>query len=252
MRTALAMCEQMQNAAIAYTQSDEISILLRDWDRLETQQWFGGNLQKIVSMSGAMATAYFNYFLSRHFYEESNNVVPQSISAVPLFDARAFNLPKEEVTNYFIWRQKDATRNSINMLARFYFPHKVLHGKNTSEVQEMLFQSHGVNWNNISTWQKRGACIIYTHAGSIRADTQGRLQASSWIKDECIPVFTQDRDYIEQRLVSPFEENKERFTSTEVRRNLKSGEERETFAGTVTKTFKKGGPHDAEEFFKKR
>lgn len=216
MNTAFAMCEQMQNATVAYTQSDEISILLRDWDKFETQQWFGGNLQKIVSVSGAMAAAYFNYFLQKFFkYDEEGHisyVTPQHVHAVPLFDARVFNLPREEVTNYFIWRQKDAARNSINMLARFYFSHKELHGKNVSQVQEMLFQEHGVNWNNISTWQKRGACIIYK---------------SSWAKDDEIPVFTQDRDYIERQLVPSPEKDEEQFKSTETRRNLKSCEERE-------------------------
>jgi tRNA(His) 5'-end guanylyltransferase len=185
-RTAQAMMQFMQNAQIAYTQSDEISILLRDWDKHETQQWFGGKLQKVVSVSAAMATGYFNFFLED--YQDAHYV-----GAVPLFDSRAFQLPKEEVANYFIWRQQDATRNSVQMLGRHYFSHKEMNGKNVSEIQDMLMTQHNVNWNDIDTWKKRGTCVI---------PNPNRFDSSSaWYQDEEIPIFTKDRDYIESRLM---------------------------------------------------
>jgi tRNA(His) 5'-end guanylyltransferase len=172
--TALQLVNSVQNARLTYTQSDEISILLNDWGKLKTDQWFDGNIQKMVSISASMTTALFNKAI------EDNE---DAISTVPaLFDARVFNLPVDEVANYFVWRQQDATRNSINMLGQFYFSHKELQGKNTDQVQEMLFSKHGVNWNDIPTWQKRGYC-----------STRDGI-------DDDIPVFTQDRDYIEQHL----------------------------------------------------
>ena len=94
------------------------------------------------------------------------------------------NIPKEEVANYFIWRQQDATRNSINMLGQYYFSHKELQKKNTDQVQEMLFSEHGINWNDIPTWQKRGYCATPTDF------------------DDEIPIFTKDRDYIERHLLT--------------------------------------------------
>ena len=184
MNTAQAMFSQMQNCVLAYTQSDEISFLLRDWDKHETEQWFNGNIQKIASVSAAMAATYFNAFWKEWFSEEVTN-----INDLALFDARVFNVPKEEVTNYFIWRQQDASRNSVQMIARKFFSHKQLHGKNNSEIQDMLMLQHNVNWNDYNTWKKRGACIV------------GRNQPDSFdFWDEDIPIFTQDRKYIEQYL----------------------------------------------------
>ena len=184
--TAMMMMHNIQCAQIAYTQSDEISILLRDWDKHETQQWFAGKLQKIVSVSAAMASAYFNYFLAKE-------VGPLDYAgAVPLFDSRAFQLPKEEVANYFIWRQQDATRNSVQMLGRHHFSHKEMHGKNVSGVQDLLMLQKGVNWNDIDVWKKRGTCVI---------PSPDVLDSSSAVfVDENIPIFTKDRNYVERHL----------------------------------------------------
>ena len=111
-----------------------------------------------------------------------------------LFDARAFILPKEEVCNYFIWRQQDATRNSIQMVAQNEFSQKELHGKNCSVLQDMLMLEKGINWNDCSTVQKRGSCIIKVAAP---IDDNGTIRYK-WACDEEIPIFTQDRDYIDK------------------------------------------------------
>ena len=176
--TSLRLMENIQNAVFAYTQSDEISILLNDWKRLTTDQWFDGGVQKIASVSASMATYYFDW---------AYNLLPNaSEEAVPaFFDARVFNLPKEEVVNYFVWRQQDASRNSVNMLGQFHFSHKQLHGKSNSEVQDMLMLQKKVNWNDLDTWKKRGLCITPDPENDVDAD---------------IPIFTKDRDYIEQYL----------------------------------------------------
>ena len=178
--TAFELASNIQNATLTYTQSDEISILLNDWKGLKTEQWFDGNIQKMVSISASMATAYFNERMQAH--NEAALEIDKQVLPPAFFDARVFNIPKEEVANYFVWRQQDATRNSINMLGQNYFSHKELQKKNTDQVQEMLFSKYGVNWNDIPTWQKRGYCAAQNGM------------------DNNIPIFTQNREYIERHL----------------------------------------------------
>lgn len=183
--TMSALVHSLQNAKFAYTQSDEISILLRDWDKHETEQWFDGNLQKIVSVAASTATATFNYFF--------NEVrVPETYSDLAQFDARAFNIPFDEVANYFVWRQQDASRNSVQMLGRHYFSHKEMHQKNNSMIQDMLMDKHKVNWNDIPTWMKRGSCA---YPKPLTLDYPYPV-----VHDDEIPIFTADRSYIDKHL----------------------------------------------------
>ena len=198
--TTLNLCKNIEGCKLAYTQSDEISLLLTDYDELETQAWFDKNLQKIVSISASLATLYFNTSfkdLSEEWWR-SNNHLARYISDedskyfetlcnrkfTATFDSRAFCLPKEEVANYYIWRQKDATRNSINSLAQANFSHKSLQGLNVNQVQDKLVNEKGINWNDQLTEFKRGICCIKTEEG--------------WKIDKEIPVFTEDRNYIER------------------------------------------------------
>lgn len=190
-RATVSLCNQLQGAKMAYTQSDEISILLTDYEKLETQAWFDNNIQKMVSIAASFATLAFNKAFAAYFAEK--------IAHIAVFDARAFNLPKEEVCNYFIWRQQDATRNSIQMLARSIYTHKELHEKNTSMLQEMCFQ-RGFNWDKCLTWQKRGFCVtkqtIIHREG--QPENEVMVPETFWSPDYNIPVFTQDREYIEK------------------------------------------------------
>jgi len=181
------LVSNIQNAVLGYTQSDEISILLNDWKTLTTDQWFGGGVQKITSVAASMATAHFNLMFSHLAQRDTVSHDPA------LFDARVFNVPKEDVTNYFLWRQQDATRNSVQMLGRFYFSHKEMHKKNVSNIQDMLMLEHDVNWNDIDTWKKRGSAVWRIK------DPRGLSQI---IIDEEIPIFTQDRNYIERLLLA--------------------------------------------------
>jgi tRNA(His) guanylyltransferase len=138
------------SAAIGYTQSDEISLL---WyaPSPESQIYFNGRVTKMVGDLTALATLYFNKYLEYS--------IPEKISSWPRFDARVFVLPsKAEVGNYFLWRERDATRNSISMAARAYYSHNEVNGKNSSEKQEMLFQK-GVNWNDYPSYFKRGTFV---------------------------------------------------------------------------------------------
>lgn len=182
-QTMQSLCDNIQNARFGYTQSDEISILLTDWTNTNTDQWFDGNLQKITSVAASMATAYFNYYF---------RIIFPRIGTLAFFDCRAFNIPREEAINCFIWRQQDASRNSIQMLGHFHFSHNQMQGKNNSQIQDMLMLEKNINWNNIATWKKRGSCY---HPINAIADDGG------WL-DEEIPIFTQDRKYIEQYIYS--------------------------------------------------
>jgi len=180
--TAIGMCERIQGAKFAYTQSDEISVLLTDFEKPQTDAWFDGNVQKIASISASIATMVFNQFMQKE--------VVKGFSSDAMFDARVFTIPDPvEVENYFIWRQQDSTRNSISMAAQTVYSHKELHGKNTSDMQEMLFQK-GINWNDYTPNEKRGTVIrrvSYTFEGT---------QRNRWEADSNTPIFTQDRGYM--------------------------------------------------------
>jgi tRNA(His) guanylyltransferase len=140
--TSSKLVNNIQGAKCAYTQSDEISLLLTDFDKLTTDAWFDYNLQKIVSISAAMASVTFS----------------NSFGTTGLFDCRAFNIPKEEACNYFIWRQKDWIRNSVQMLAQLNFSAKQLHKKSLSDIHEML-HSIGINWADLEDKWKNGIFI---------------------------------------------------------------------------------------------
>lgn len=154
-KTANYVMTQMDGSKLAYTQSDEISILLTDFENEDTQAWFDGNLQKIVSISASAATAYF----SRTPISTIVNLEPSlKVTKHALFDARVFTITDpNEVANYFVWRTRDAIRNSINMLGQHYFSHARLHGKNTSEVQDMLVKEALINWNDQPARFKTGS-----------------------------------------------------------------------------------------------
>jgi tRNA(His) guanylyltransferase len=151
-QVAVSLCQEIQGAVFAYHQSDEISVLVQDYESIKTQAWFGKDLQKIVSISAAVASTALN------------GIREGGCSAQrALFDARAFVLPSDtEVANYFIWRQRDAVRNSISMAAQAQFSHKSLHGVSSKQMQEKLFQEKGINWNDYPTSCKRGQIVART------------------------------------------------------------------------------------------
>ena len=196
------LCESIQGCVLGYTQSDEISLVLCDYQKLETDAWFGYNVQKVVSVSASMATFAFNYCLGDIAAAESDGTpvsydehislcefLDSKIDKGALFDSRCFSLSREEVCNYMIWRQRDAVRNSIQGLAQSFYSQKELQGLNTSDLMNKILSEKGVNWNtDLSTYQKRGSCCI-------------RLNTGEWLVDHSTPDFTDDRDYIDSRLI---------------------------------------------------
>jgi len=197
--TAIALCENIQGCQMAYVQSDEISLLITNYQDINTQSWFDNNIQKMVSVSASHASVAFT-FNSYQIWGVVGVRFPEPILKPAYFDSRAFILPKEEVTNYFIWRQQDATRNSVQMLARSLYSHKQLENKNNSELQELCFQK-GKNWNDCPTFQKRGRCIVKTktmkEGTNPKTGEVFQAERSEWVVDNEIPIFSKDRTYID-------------------------------------------------------
>lgn len=185
------LCERIQGCVLGYTQSDEITLVLVDYKNLDSAAWFDYDVQKLCSISASFATLAFNKSFSKvamlnslHRKEYTNSYF-KALSSGAVFDARCFNIPKEEVTNCILWRQQDAARNSVYSVGRAYFSHKELQGLSTNQVQELLFSKHGVNWNNFPTYLKRGSCCIKKDNG--------------WCIDKEIPIFKgEGREYIEK------------------------------------------------------
>lgn len=142
------LCDEIDGAVFAYTQSDEISVLFTDLGSVNSHPWFGGVVAKQVSVAASIATASFNNYLT---------VYPK----LAQFDARVFTISDPvEVANYFVWRQRDAVRNSVQMVAQKYFSHRQLHGLNGGQLQEKLYQEAGVNWNDYPDGHKRGRVTV--------------------------------------------------------------------------------------------
>lgn len=192
---AMALCKQMQGCKLAYGQSDEYSFMFTDLDGEDTEMWFNGNIQKIASVSASTFTAVFN--------QQWEFVRPMS-AKLGMFDARVFVIPSREyVEKYFIWRQLDATRNSLNMLATCNFSHKELQSKTASDMHEML-HTKGINWNDCDIPQKRGRVIRreaakrrveYTHKKT-KALMHVDVEEMAWTVDYKIPVFPRDTKYL--------------------------------------------------------
>lgn len=219
------LCKNIQGCVLGYTQSDEISLMLVDYAELTTDAWFGNNLQKMCSVSASMATLAFNKAFAKTVSEwghenlpdwdmgGTNEPVDASIMKLcevygnaqekgAMFDARVFNIPKEEVCNYFIWRQQDATRNSIQSVGQANFSQNELFGRSCNDIQDMLMMQKGINWNDYTTTLKRGSCCIRINNDFIEYDGAGNIydytQKNEWVIDNEIPIFSQDRNYIEK------------------------------------------------------
>lgn len=188
---AIDLCDnEIMNAQMAYLQSDEISILI--YKSVFSDSWFKNDIQKMTSVSSSRASAFA--------MENKNNIFKNK--KLIMFDARVFVLPVKEVANYFIWRQRDWERNSIQMLARKYHSQKQLQKKNREDMHEMIHQK-GDNWNTIPTLLRRGRCIIPVKKKIHISNKHftGEVERNVWIVDTEIPIFSKDRKYIEKYLI---------------------------------------------------
>lgn len=158
---AREVANEAQGFKLGYVQSDEASFLLTDYDTLQTEPWFGYNKSKLESISASIMTAAF---------ARAMRLV--GVKDLATFDARAFNVPESEVVNYFLWRARDWTRNSVTMYAQAYFSHRELHGKSCANMHDML---HGIgrNWTfDLVDAEKNGTYIF-----------------GEWERDDVVPTF---------------------------------------------------------------
>ena len=229
-RTMKFLCENIQGCVLGYTQSDEITLVLVDYKRFESSAWFDYEIMKMCSIAASMATMAFNNFfreeVDKLISEYNHSLVPQCVELQQktaeyhntllnaahkgaMFDARVFNIPKEEVTNCVYWRQLDAARNSIQMMGQAYFSHNELQHKSCSNIQDMLMEQHKINWNDLPTYKKRGSCAV---RNKVVVDSNGITEAAylrdaskaenEWVIDKDIPMFKGDgRAYVDDLIM---------------------------------------------------
>lgn len=223
-QTMLHLCQNIQGCVLGYTQSDEITLILQDYKTLSTDAWFDYEIQKICSISASMATMAFNKYFSENIYEfchametdengdlnkeefDQWSIYRKAAAKGAMFDARCFNIPKEEVTNLLYWRQLDAARNSVQMVGQAHFSHRELQNKSCNDIQDMLMEKYNINWNDFPTTQKRGSCAVKITVQNPNVDPKdGTYLREVWGIDNEIPQFKgEGREYIE-RLIN-FEE----------------------------------------------
>lgn len=203
------LCENIQGCVLGYTQSDEITLILVDYEKINSSAWFDYEVQKLCSVSASMATMRFNQVFARLVQEvkEEGTEDPQYIKVLDkacetgaMFDSRCFNIPKEEVTNLIYWRQLEASRNSIQMVGHANFSQKQMHGKSTSDIQDMLMLEKNINWNDFSVTCKRGSCCIRGQADEVPSCTGDSSNENSrgWMIDNDIPIFKgEEREYVD-------------------------------------------------------
>lgn len=194
--TAAYLCKNIMGAKFAFVQSDEISILLTDFEDIGTQSWFDSNLQKMCSVSAAQATRAFNEARIKRLGIDKMKWAE--------FDSRVFQIPqKAEVENYFIWRQQDTTRNSISSVAQSLYSHKELNGKSVDDQQELIFQK-GINWNNYAPKYKRGRMIVReSYEKPAVSEKEQAATRTRWVSIE-VPIFTQEREFLSDRIPANF------------------------------------------------
>lgn len=212
-QTMKFLCENIQGCVMGYTQSDEITLILTDYETITTDAWFGYNVQKMASVSASMATLEFNRAFDSNIDKwrlnepggiQLGNYVKAKIRGA-LFDSRVFSIPKEEVCNCLIWRQQDAIRNSIQAVGQSNFSQKQLHGKSCDEIQDMLLAEKNIDWNEFDTMCKRGSCCYRVPQATTipnykNGEDMVEVIRHKWVVDTNPPVFTQDRGFIERWL----------------------------------------------------
>lgn len=174
---AIKLCTKISGAQVAYVQSDEITILIHSYKKLESQPWFDNCQEKIESVSAGMASSYLSQIYGKDVF----------------FDSRAWVMPESDVNNNFVWRQNDCTRNSLQMLARSLYSHKELNGKKTIDLHNLVLAKNE-DWNKLPISLQRGRCVVKQ-----QSNLNGTIR-NKWTVDENIPIFSKDSDYIKKFL----------------------------------------------------
>jgi len=179
---AMAVAEDAQGCKTFYVQSDEASFLLTDYDRHETEPWLGNDVQKMVSFAASRMTGVFN-----------TNMKAKGGPSGAMFDARAFNVPREDVVNYFLWRARDWERNSLQMYCRSVFSHKELNCKNAEAMHNMLHDV-GRNWTRdlMGVWRNGYLAVKEDRYWRVWTETKwdyAVLEATLQQSIEQVPTF---------------------------------------------------------------
>ena len=194
--TMLYLCENTMGCVYGYTQSDEITLVLVDYDTLEASAFFDYDVQKLCSITASMATMRFNKSFENNVEKfrmsatdrnagEQWIVYHDALAKGAMFDSRCYNIPKEEVCNQVYARQIDAIRNSVQLVAQTYYGQSELDNKPISELKEMLKKDHDIDWNNYPIEYQRGSSCIKTDEG--------------WVIDTEMPILKGEaREYIER------------------------------------------------------
>ena len=221
--TAKYLCENIQGCVLAYTQSDEINLLLIDYQRLDSQAWFDNRIQKLTSAAASLATLEFNrrfaervrlmrtMVLHENHPDNSNEKTHETVKYLKKFGAAkkgatfaacAVGLPQDEVTNFFYWRQQEAIRNSIQMVGQANFSHTELQHKFCEDIKQMLRDKSEATGGTIKPWEdypmflQRGTCIIKNEE-VLDQDDPEIYKRFYWDVDENVPIFKGDgRNYI--------------------------------------------------------
>lgn len=210
--TMFALCKSIQGVQFGYVESDEISLLIYETNP-EAEPWFGNRLQKICSLTASMATMQFNKnfaknvedYYNKNAFEQWSPDTPEdkqyeiykrSIERGGMFDSRVFVVPESVIVPYFIWRQNDATRNSINSLSQKHFSHKRLQGLSCKELQNKLLTEKDINWNDEPTVHKRGTCAYKVYSVE-------NAERSEWVLDKDMPILMDDRKFVMDKVRYP-------------------------------------------------
>lgn len=190
-KTMKSICENIQGCVLGYTQSDEITLVLIDYDTLKTEAWYDYRVQKMASVTASMATNFFNIHFRNLVEYEIDNVhddnfvyttkLIKSMDKGSIFDSRVFNIREENILNNLIWRQRDAERNSIQALGQSYFSQKQINGLSINELKEKIKLEKNDSWEEYSFSQKYGTCCIRKEQG--------------WSFENETPRFSEDRDF---------------------------------------------------------
>ena len=180
----LALCNKAMGAVVGFQQSDEITVICQDWQNYESEQWFGGNVQKIATAAVVIATNAFNSY-------------PGVIEAFgqASFDGRVHNIPHHEIVNHLIWRQQDTLRNSVSSLAQYYFSHSDLQGKSCDEMKAMLLEKVDVDWVTVLPSFVRNGFVVSKQY--VQFEGAGPLEHGlpAWTPDFNVPLFNENREY---------------------------------------------------------
>lgn len=192
----LQLCKSIPTCVFGYTQSDEITLVLKLPDRIKSQSYYNNKMHKQISASASKAA---NKFMEAFIKDVESRIEHGIITDEEAkkyrrkyfkadFDSRVFNMPEWDIINNIIWRQQDCIRNSIEALGQSKFSSKQLHKKSCNDIKEMLLKTYDIDWNN--------ALIRYKHGIAVyKVESDKKADRKDWVTDFNMPIITEDRQW---------------------------------------------------------